>query len=201
MLGLYITCNLLAAVAIIRDALAVSLMLLFKLIIFAVVSVGIVFMSRASLRDPHSHGFFRFFVFESILTLTLLNLEHWFSNPFSVLQIVSWLMLLSSLVLATHGFYLLRMMGRPKGGIENTTTLVMRGAYKYVRHPLYTSLLLLGWGIFFKDPSLFGSILVMATSAFLVAAARVEEVENLHKFGADYTVYMKTTKMFMPFLF
>ncbi len=174
---------------------------MFKLIIFAAVSVGIVFLSRASLRDPRSHGFFRFLVFESILALTLLNLEHWFSNPFSVLQIVSWLMLLSSLVLVTHGFYLLRMRGRPKGGIENTTTLVMRGAYKYVRHPLYTSLLLLGWGIFFKDPSLFGGILVMATSAFLVAAARVEEVENFHKFGADYTVYRKTTKMFIPFLF
>jgi len=150
MLGLYITCNLLAAVAIIRDALAVSLMLLFKLIIFAAASVGIVFMSRASLRDPHSHGFFRFFVFESILALILLKLEHWFSNPFSTLQIVSWLILLSSLVLATHGFYLLRMMGRPKGGIENTTTLVMLGAYDYVRHPLYTSLLLLGWGYSLK---------------------------------------------------
>jgi protein-S-isoprenylcysteine O-methyltransferase Ste14 len=149
MLGWYITCNLLAAVAIIRDALAVSLMLLFKLIIFAAVSVGIVFISRASLRDPHSHGFFRFFVFESILALILLKLEHWFSNPFSALQIVSWLILLSSLVLATHGFYLLRMMGRPKGGIENTTTLVMLGVSNYVRHPLYTSWLLLGWGYSF----------------------------------------------------
>jgi protein-S-isoprenylcysteine O-methyltransferase Ste14 len=39
------------------------------------------------------------------------------------------------------------------------------------------------------------------TSAFLIATAKVEETENLEKFGSDYAVYMKTTKMFIPFLF
>jgi len=158
-------------------------------------------MSRTSLRNPHSHGFFRFFVFESILALLLLNLEHWFSEPFSILQIISWLLLLSLLILAVHGFYLLHAVGRATSGIENTTTLVIIGAYKYIRHPLYTSLLLFGWGVFFKDVSLLNGVLGLATSAFLIAAARVEEVENLHKFGADYAAYMKTTKMFIPFLF
>jgi len=163
--------------------------------------VGITLLSWASLRNPHSHGFFRFFAFESILALILLNLEHWFRTPLSVPQIVSWFSLLGSLVLALHGFYLLRVIGRPKGGIEKTTALVMVGAYKYIRHPLYASLLLLGWGAYLKNPSLFSALLVLATSAFLIATARVEEVENLEKFGADYAVYMKTTKMFIPFLF
>jgi protein-S-isoprenylcysteine O-methyltransferase Ste14 len=172
----------------------------FKLVIFAVVSVGIISVSWVSLRDPGSHGFFRFFAFESILALVLLNLEHWFSRPFSFLQIVSWLLLLSSLILAAHGFYLLRVVGRPNGGIENTTTLVMRGVYKYVRHPLYASLLLFEWGVFFKHPSLLGSVLILTTHAFLAATARVEEEENLRKFGTDYAAYMKTTKMFIPFI-
>ncbi len=86
-------------------------------------------------------------------------------------------------------------------GFENTTTLVIVGTYKYIRHPLYSSLLLLGWGIFFKNLSLLSSILVLVTSAFLIATAKVEETENLEKFGSDYAVYMKTTKMFIPFLF
>jgi protein-S-isoprenylcysteine O-methyltransferase Ste14 len=174
---------------------------MFKLLTLTVVSVGIIFMSRAALHDWHSHGFFRFFAFESILALILLNLEYWFRDPFSVLQIVSWLLLLSSLVLAVHGFYLLRMIGKPKGGIENTTTLVRLGAYKYIRHPLYSSLLLLGWGAFLKDVSLLGGVLVLATSVFLIATARVEEAENFDRFGAEYARYMKTTRMFVPFLF
>ena len=133
--------------------------------------------------------------------MALLNLTHWFSDPFSTLQIVSWLLLLASLILAVHGFHLLRVIGRPEGEIEDTTTLVMLGAYKYVRHPLYASLLLLGWGAFFKDPSLPGCILILATCAFLTATARVEEAENLDKFGVDYAAYMRTTKMLIPFLF
>ena len=176
-------------------------MIWFKLIIFAVVSVGIVRVSWDSLRDLRSHGFFRFFAFESLLVLILLNLAHWFRDPFSALQIVSWLLLLPSLILAVHGFHLLRVIGRPEGEIEDTATLVMLGAYKYIRHPLYASLLLLGWGAFFKYPSLPGGILILAACAFLTATARVEEAENLDKFGADYVAYMKTTKMFMPFLF
>ena len=173
----------------------------FKLIIFALVSVGIIFVSWASLRNPRSHGFFRFFAFVSILVLLLLNLEHWFRAPSSAFQIISWLLLLSSLILAAHGFYLLRILGRPKGGIDNTTALVIMGAYKYIRHPLYTSLLLFGWGTFFKNPSFLSGILAVTTSGFLIATARVEEAENLNKFGVDYAVYMKTTKMFIPFLF
>ncbi len=42
---------------------------------------------------------------------------------------------------------------------------------------------------------------MMAASAFLTATARVEEAENLDKFGDQYAAYMKTTKIFIPFLF
>ncbi len=171
-----------------------------KLTIFVIVSAGIVFLSRKSLSKPRSHGFFRFFAFESILVLILLNTGHWFREPFSAPQLISWLLLLSSLVIAVHGFYLLRVVGKPKSGIESTSVLVRRGAYKYIRHPLYASLLLFVWGVFCKDLSLVSAVLAVAASAFLVATARIEETENLQKFGEEYAVYVKTTKMFIPFL-
>ncbi|MGB9072376.1 MAG: isoprenylcysteine carboxylmethyltransferase family protein [Terriglobales bacterium] len=85
-------------------------------------------------------------------------------------------------------------------GIEATTTLVTVGAYRYIRHPLYASLLCLGWGAFFKHVTLFGFLLVVTLSAFLTATAKVEEAENLRKFGDSYAAYMKKTKMFVPFL-
>jgi protein-S-isoprenylcysteine O-methyltransferase Ste14 len=175
--------------------------LIIKLAILVVVSVGIFVVSWQSLRNPRYHGFYRFFAFESILILILLNLEHWLSDPFSVQQIVSWLLLLASIVLAAHGFYLLHVIGRPKSGIENTTTLVMVGAYKYIRHPLYSSLLFLAWGVFFKDVSLLGGILASVATAFLIVTAKMEEAENIQKFGAEYAAYIKSTRMFIPFLF
>jgi protein-S-isoprenylcysteine O-methyltransferase Ste14 len=83
---------------------------------------------------------------------------------------------------------------------EKTTTLVTTGIYHYIRHPLYSSLLLLSWGIFFKDPSIPGITLVTVCSAFLMLTALAEETECTQYFGADYIEYMKKTKRFIPFL-
>ena len=125
-----------------------------KIIAFAIVSAAIIFVSWPSLRSPQSHGFYRFFAFESILILFLLNVDYWLRDPFTVHQIVSWVLLIFSTFLVVHGFHLLHVLGKPKGPIENTSSLVTLGAYRYIRHPLYSSLLLLGWGIFLKAPSL-----------------------------------------------
>jgi protein-S-isoprenylcysteine O-methyltransferase Ste14 len=77
----------------------------------------------------------------------------------------------------------------------------MVGAYKYIRHPLYSSLLFLAWGVFFKDPSWLGGILALAATIFLVVTAKVEEAEDIRFFGPAYQIYRKQTKMFIPFLF
>jgi protein-S-isoprenylcysteine O-methyltransferase Ste14 len=174
-----------------------------KLIIFAIASVIIIWVSWAPLqvRDRRSHGFFRFFAWESIVALILLNVEYWFTQPFSIPQIISWLLLCASAFLVVHGIHLLRVIGKPRGQFENTTTLVRLGAYKFVRHPLYSSLLLLAWGVFFKHLSLPGGASALTATAFLVATARIEEMENTNKFGSEYAAYMKTTKMFIPFVF
>jgi protein-S-isoprenylcysteine O-methyltransferase Ste14 len=62
-------------------------------------------------------------------------------------------------------------------------------------------LLFLAWGVFFKDVSLLGGILASVATAFLIVIAKMEEAENIQKFGAEYAAYMKTTRMFIPFLF
>jgi protein-S-isoprenylcysteine O-methyltransferase Ste14 len=171
-----------------------------RLIIFIVISVGFIVWSWPFLRNPRSHGFFRFFAFESIVALILLNIMHWFHNPFSAHQIISWILLGASLFMAVHGFYLLGTIGKAKNyNIEDTTALVKVGVYRYIRHPLYSSIFYLAWGVYFKDPSLLGIILALATSVFITATAKAEEMENLRKFGTDYAEYRKSTKMFIPF--
>ncbi len=157
-------------------------------------------VSWPSLRPPRTHGFYRFYAWIGILLLLVLNVNNWFHDPFSALQIVSWLVLIAAALLAAYGFYLLRAVGRPQGSFENTTTVVTVGAYRYIRHPLYTSLLLLAGGIFLKAPSLTGVILAALVAIGLVATARMEEQENLTRFGAAYAEYMAKTKMFIPWL-
>jgi protein-S-isoprenylcysteine O-methyltransferase Ste14 len=172
-----------------------------KLAIFTLVSTALILFSWPSLRNRHSHGFYRFFSFETLLVIILSNADQWFENPTATNQIVSWILLCCSFLLAVHGFYLLRVIGRPQGNFENTTRLVIVGAYKYIRHPLYSSLVFLTWGVFCKDLTLLGVLLSAITCLFLFATAKAEESENLAKFGNEYADYMGSTKMFVPLLF
>lgn len=172
-----------------------------KAILFILFSIPVIWISRDSMCDPKKHGFFRFFAFQGIILLILNNAGKWFRNPFSPLQVLSWIVLFASIYLMVNGFSILRHMGKPVGSFENTTQLVVTGVYRYIRHPLYASVLYLGIGAFLKSITLTSTGLILAISAFLYATARTEEGENSEHFGQVYTEYMKTTKMFIPWVF
>ena len=84
---------------------------MWKLIAFVIVTALLVYISRASLRQPNSHGFYRFFAWESILLLFLLNVDQWFIDPFSWHQLISWVLLFASLVPLFFGVRSLRRRG------------------------------------------------------------------------------------------
>ena len=172
-----------------------------KAILFISGSALITWISIPSLRMPGSHGFYRFFAWEAILGIFLINIRGWFVHAFAWYQVISWILLFASLVSIIWGVYLLRHTGKPTDALEATTQLVQSGIYHFIRHPLYASLLYLAWGIFFKSPSLLDACLAVVASAFLYAAARADEAECLLKFGNEYTRYMKKTKMFIPYIF
>ena len=184
-----------------------------RVIIFAILSAALAYVSRASLVVPRSHGFYRFFAWECILALFFLNFisfQQWFGDTLSARQLISWVLLIGSVVPVVSGVHLLRTQGeldarRPHDApllwIEKTTQLVTTGVYKYIRHPLYSSLLLLAWGVFFKRPYWVAGGVVLGATAALLATAKIEEVENMRYFGAAYREYMQHTKMFIPFVF
>lgn len=95
--------------------------------IFGFFSILFLKYSWNSLRSFRHHGFYRFFAFEGILILVLLNADYWFQGPFSMRQILSWLLLVTSIALAVHGFYLLHTVGKPRQNFEDTTELVKSG--------------------------------------------------------------------------
>lgn len=153
-----------------------------------------------SVKHGRYHGIPRFFAFESIFILVLLNIHVWFRDPFSVKQIISWILLILSAYYGIAGFYLLRKHGKAGSNIEETTALVRTGVYSYIRHPLYFSLFLLGTGTMMKDPSAVQIILGIVNLAAIWFTARMEEKEMIAKFGDAYRKYMTETKMFIPFI-
>ena len=180
-----------------------------RLALFLFISAGLVYFSRAALRQPGSHGFWRFFAWECILGMFLLNVPRWFEEPFSPRQLVAWFLLLVSAFLVLHAVYILRRYGRAGRqredaaliGFEKTTQLVTKGAYGYIRHPMYSSLLFLTWGIFCKDPGWVAGVLAIVATGLLIATARADEAECIRFFGLAYREYKKRTKMLIPYMF
>ena len=180
-----------------------------KLAIFLAASAALAFVSRASLRTPRSHGFYRFLAWECMLALFVLVLDQWFRYPLSPVQLISWFLMSISAFLVLHGVYLLRHLGTPAKerqgepllAFEKTTKLVTEGAYRYIRHPLYSSLLFLTWGILLKHPVPLTAAVALAATGFLVATAKADERECIRFFGPSYEQYIKRTKMFIPLVF
>jgi protein-S-isoprenylcysteine O-methyltransferase Ste14 len=161
----------------------------------------ILFSWFLSVKHGRYHGIARFFSFESIFILVILNAGVWFVEPFSVKQILSWVLLILSLYFAIEGFLLLKRIGKPDSNFENTSVLVKTGLYRYIRHPLYLSLFLLGTGIVLKYPDILQVILGVINLAAVWLTAKIEEKEMTAKFGSAYKEYMLETRMFIPFIF
>ena len=182
---------------------------MFDLIFFIAGTLVLLWFSRQPLRHPGAHGFYRFFAWEAILGLVVLNYRIWGEQPFSPHQMVSWVFIAASIYLVHQGVTLLRGHGAASEarddagfyGFERTTTLVQRGVFHYIRHPMYASLMALAWGAFFQDPSWAGSVLATTASVFLLLTAKADERECTRFFGPAYLAYMQQSKMFIPHIF
>jgi len=179
------------------------------LIIFGILSIPLIVLSWRTLSDIKSHGFYRFFSWECIIWLLISNYKFWFNNPFGIKQIFSWIFLFCSAYMVIAGVIRLRKSGKPlKNRTENslyqfekTTELVDTGIFKYIRHPLYSSLIFLTWGIFLKNTSVQLLLIGLVSTVFLYLTALFDEKESIKFFGEKYSKYMTRSKRFVPFVF
>lgn len=81
-----------------------------------------------------------------------------------------------------------------------TGSLVESGIYKYIRHPQYTGLLLLSFGMMVEWATLPLLIIYPVMVFMYVRLAKKEELDMIEEFGRDYQNYMDKTKMFIPYL-
>jgi protein-S-isoprenylcysteine O-methyltransferase Ste14 len=138
------------------------------LITFGILSLLIIIISWRTLFNTKSHGFYRFFAWECMAWLLASNYKWWFVNPFSINQIISWILLFYSAYLVIAGLILIKNIGKPSHtrdeknlfGFEKTTELIDTGVFKRIRHPLYASLIFLTWAIFLKHPQIILNCLI-----------------------------------------
>ena len=84
--------------------------------------------------------------------------------------------------------------------IKKHHRLVTSGIYKYIRHPIYTGLLLAGTGAALVAQSyLFIAIFIIWSVWGYNSGKREEKILEKH-FGTKYVEYKKRTKMLIPFV-
>jgi protein-S-isoprenylcysteine O-methyltransferase Ste14 len=176
---------------------------------FVLATLALLYISRRSITRPQTHGFFRFLAWEAIVGLVFLHAPVWLRDWSSGHQILSWILLVASLFPLVLGVRALRRRGVGENktrtepellAFERTGRVIRDGVFKYIRHPLYCSLLLLAWGVFFKAPSLVAALLATTATICLLLTARADERECIAIFGDDYRSYMHQTKMFIPYV-
>ena len=171
-----------------------------KLTVFLIIAIMVFIKFRHALRSVTTHGLYVFFAFESLLGLLFVNMGFWTVHMVSFNQIISWIFLAVSAIIAIKGFYGLKKYGKPNDEWENTTVLIDCGIFRYIRHPLYSSLILLVIGILLKHVTFVSLVIGSICIFLLIIASLMEERENLKKFGDAYTTYKRTTMRYIPFV-
>lgn len=78
--------------------------------------------------------------------------------------------------------------------------LVVHGIYRYIRHPMYTAVILFSLGCVMASPRLETALILLALCLVLVRKARLEETWLSDKYPS-YADYKAQTRGFFPGLF
>ncbi len=141
-------------------------------------------------------------VVEIVLIMQLLGLELFpFSNQSFLLQLIGFVCVLLGIGVAISARKALGNNWVPASEyqIKTRQELVTVGVYRYIRHPIYLGVFLSITG----GELVAQSYLVVIGLAIVINGywqARREEILLLSHFGNSYKIYMKRTKMFIPFL-
>jgi protein-S-isoprenylcysteine O-methyltransferase Ste14 len=84
------------------------------------------------------------------------------------------------------------------GEVRESPTVIRKGVFGVVRHPIYLSEVLLYLGFLMLNMSLAAGAVWLGAAAFLYYLSRYEERLLLKRFGDDYSSYMRDVGMWVP---
>ena len=128
--------------------------------------------------------------------ITFLFLEHGFRTP-------SILALLIFLIGGGFGLYTLKCNTISNFNIipeiKENAALITTGAYRYIRHPMYFSVLVMMLGVVVSKPTLFSCFIYVLLVVTQFLKAHKEEILWMGQ-SSEYRSYRQQTKRIIPFV-
>lgn len=144
-------------------------------------------------------------LFNSLAAITTLiyliapQLMRWSALP--MLMWLRWIGVVVGLVTIALFLWIHRTLGENWSTSVETKeqhTLVTNGPYRWVRHPMYTTMFVWTLAFFLVSANWFVGITWLALSILAASRAGEEEAALIEKFGAEYRAYMQRTARFLP---
>ena len=93
------------------------------------------------------------------------------------------------------------LVGTAKLKVVKEHHLGKDGLYKHVRHPLYLGEILRNLGFVIIFSSIYGTLIVLLASMFLLFRIDIEEKMLISVFGEEYNKYKRNTKRLIPYIY
>ena len=138
--------------------------------------------------------------------LAVLATGHWLAGsalPFMMPLVLYWVMnaaVIAGLVLggvALRSYHLGAFIGTAqlRGTDDTAAALSVSGLHRWVRHPLYSAVLLIVWGMARSELDVATACWV---TLYLIIGSRIEEQRLIARYGDAYRRYRSTTPAFLP---
>lgn len=85
--------------------------------------------------------------------------------------------------------------------VKGSGHIVTTGIYKWIRHPQYTGLILIAFGMLLGWSTIPTLIMFPIIVYSYIRLAKKEEKDMVLEFGESYESYMRKTKRFIPFIY
>lgn len=83
--------------------------------------------------------------------------------------------------------------------IKENASLITTGAYRYIRHPMYFSVLVMMFGVVVSKPTFLSFFIYALLVVTLFLKAQKEETLWMEQ-SSEYKTYMQQTKKIIPFI-
>lgn len=136
------------------------------------------------------------------LCLGYFVLFHPFIQPFGPQDIVAGTLVFAGITLGIWAFITVRRTShfRIVPELDVHATLVTTGPYATIRHPMYTALLLITFGLFLNYPVMNHFSIFALLFVLLNIKISIEEKSIIKRFP-QYDTYKDSTKKLLPFIF